>query len=84
MGRPFTKRPTNIRFTTLARRATTPNRTKAQPDMLVICNGMGRGGSTPQYNLVRALLTVTESGESHGYMVDREGHTQFMPSEQLW
>jgi hypothetical protein len=52
--------------------------------MLVICNGMGRGGSTLQYNLVRALLTVTESGEGHGYMVDRQGHTQFMPSAQLW
>ncbi len=51
--------------------------------MLVICNGMGRGGSTLQYNLVRALITVTDRGTAHGYIVDREGHSQFMSFEQL-
>ena len=49
--------------------------------MLVLCNGMGRGGSTLQCNLARLLVERCESGTARGYMTDAEGRPQHVPHE---
>ena len=51
--------------------------------MLVVCNGMARGGSTLQYNLVRVLLSATEGCEAHGYAHVNPAHNHYVPMEQL-
>lgn len=39
----------------------------AERQMLVVCNGMLRAGSTLQYNLVRSLVEVLEVGTGEGF-----------------
>ncbi len=47
--------------------------------VMVMCNGMGRGGSTLQYNLTRRLVERGGAGGAHGYMVDGSTHAQQVP-----
>ena len=51
---------------------------------MVMCNGMGRGGSTLQYNLVRSLLDATVGCVTHGYIAQSEGHNHFVPLDELF
>ncbi len=50
---------------------------------MVMCNGMGRGGSTLQYNLARRLVEKCRAGVAHGYMVDGLPHAQHVPHETV-
>ena len=52
--------------------------------MLVMCNGMGRAGSTYQYNLVRCLVERSATGECHGYIVPgAQNHSLSVPKKQV-
>ena len=51
--------------------------------LLVVCNGMARGGSTLQYTLVRSLLDATVGCTVHGYSSPNATHVQYMPVEKL-
>ncbi len=50
---------------------------------MVMCNGMGRGGSTLQYNLTRRLVERCDAGVAHGYMVDGPTHAQHVAHETV-
>jgi hypothetical protein len=44
--------------------------------MLVVCNGMVRGGSTLQYNLVRGIAVATGAGTGYGSFEHEEDSTE--------
>ena len=56
----------------------------AEDSLLVVCNGMARGGSTLQYTLVRALLDATVGCAVHGDISPNSNHVQFVPHENLF
>ena len=49
--------------------------------MLVVCNGMGRSGSTLQFNWARVLVVMAGVGEAHGYIATTPNHTRGEPHE---
>jgi hypothetical protein len=51
--------------------------------MLVICNGMGRSGSTLQYNWARELVETAGVGVSHGFVAGDPEHSQGVPHEEI-